>query len=91
MIIVNAILYLSSAWYGILSVNKFFIIKTLPYLFVTKNIGNYRKYIFFNSRSTENMILTSIAENQENKIFTLSVFAKILFFMQYFFKALYFF
>ena len=42
----------------------------------------YEKYdIFFNFRFTEN-IFPSIAENQENKIFTLSVFTKMLFFMQ---------
>ena len=71
MIIVNAILYLSSAWYIILAFNQFFIIKILPYWFVTKNIGNYRKYdIFFNFCFTENMIFPPIAENQKNMIFT---------------------
>ena len=55
----------------------------MPYSFVAKNIGNYRKYdIFFNFRFTGNMIFPSIAEKQENMIFTLSVFAKALFFMQ---------
>ena len=55
----------------------------MPYSFVAKNIGNYRKYdIFFNFRFTGNMISPSIAENQENVIFTLSVFTKMLFFMQ---------
>ena len=45
-----------------------------------KNIGNYRKYdIFFNFRSTENMIFPSNTENHENMIFTLSVFTKMLF------------
>ena len=83
MIIVNAILYLSSAQYSILSFNQLFIIEILPYWFVAKNIGNYRKYdIFFNFRFTGNMIFPSIAENQENMIFTLSVFTKMLFFMQ---------
>ena len=84
MIIVNAILYLSSAWYSILSFNQLFIIEIVPYSFVAKNIGNYRKYdIFFNFRFTGNMIFPSIAENQENMIFTLSVFTKMLFFMQW--------
>ena len=85
MIIVNAILYLSScARYSILSFNQLFIIEILPYWFVAKNIGNYRKYdIFFNFRFTGNMIFPSIAENQENTIFTLSVFMKMLFFMQW--------
>ena len=47
-----------------------------------KNIGTYRKYdIFFNFRFTEN-IFPSIMENQEKMIFTLSVFTKMLFFMQ---------
>ena len=81
MIIANAILQLSSAWYIILSFNQCFIIKILPYWFVAKNIGNYGKYIFFNFRFTEN-IFSSIAENQDNMIFTLSVFMKMLFFMQ---------
>ena len=55
-------------------------LKTCP----CKNIGNYRKYdIFFNFRFTGNMIFPSIAENQENMIFTLSVFTKMLFFMQW--------
>ena len=84
MIIVNAILYLSSLRYSILSFNQLFIIEILPYWFVAKNIGNYRKYdIFFNFRFTGNMIFPSIAENQENTIFTLSVFTKMLFFMQW--------
>ena len=85
MIIVNAILYLSScARYSILSFNQLFIIEILPYWFVAKNNGNYRKYdIFFNVRFTGNMIFPSIAENQENTIFTLSVFTKMLFFMQW--------
>ena len=84
MIIVNGILYLSSAWYNIFSFNQFFIIKILPCWFVTKSIGSYRKYnIFFNFRFTENMIFPSIAENQENVIFTLSVFTKMLFFIQW--------
>ena len=62
---------------------NFFIIKIFPYSFVAKNIGNYRKYdIFFNFRFTGNMVFPSIAEYQENKIFTLSVFTKMLFFMQ---------
>ena len=83
MIIVNAILYLSSAQYSILSFNQLFIIEILPYWFVAKNIGNYRKYdIFFNFRFTGNMIFPSIAENQGNMIFTLSVITKMLFFMQ---------
>ena len=82
MIIGHAILYLSSAWYSILSFNQSFIIKILLYWFVTKIIGNHRKYdIFFNFRLTENMIFLQIAENQEN-IFTLSVFTKMLFFMK---------
>ena len=82
MIIANAILQLSSTWYIILSFNQCFIIKILPYWFVAKNIENYRKYyIFFNFRFTEN-IFSSIAENQDNMIFTLSVFMKMLFFMQ---------
>ena len=51
--------------------------KILLYWFVTKNIGNYRKYdIFFNFCFTENMIFPWIAENQENMAFTLSVFTK---------------
>ena len=48
----------------------------------TTNNENYRKYILFNFRFPENMIFPSIAENQENMIFTLSVFTKMLFFMQ---------
>ena len=84
MIIVNAILYLSSLRYSIWSFNQLFIIEILPYWFVAKNNGNYRKYdIFFNFRFTGNMIFPSIAENQENTIFTLSVFTKMLFFMQW--------
>ena len=76
MIIVNAILYLSSS--------QLFIIQILSYWFVAKNIGNYRKcYIFFNFRFTGNMIFPSFAENQEKMIFTLSVFTKMLFFMQW--------
>ena len=38
---------------------------------------------FFNFRFTGNMIFLSIAENQENMIFTLSVFTKMLFFIQW--------
>ena len=68
MIIVNAILYLSSAWYIILAFNQFFIIKILP-------IDLLRKI----SEITENMIFPPIAENQENMIFTLSIFTKMLF------------
>ena len=83
MIIVNAMLYLSSAWYSILSFNQFFIIKILLYSFVAKNIRDYRKYdIFFNFRFAGNMIFPLIAENQESMILTLSVFTKMLFFMQ---------
>ena len=42
-----------------------------------------RKYdILFNFRFTENMIFSSIAENQENMIFTSNVITKMLFFMQ---------
>ena len=63
MIFVNRILYLLSAWYSIFSFNQFFIIKILPYWFVTKIFGNYRKYDnFFSFRFTENMIFPSIAE-----------------------------
>ena len=48
-----------------------------------KNIGNYRKYdIFFNFCFTEN-IFPSVSENYENMIFTLSVFTKMLFFIQW--------
>ena len=84
MIIVNAILYLSSAWYSILSFNQLFIIEIVPYSFVAKNIGNYRKYdIFFNFHFTQNMIFPLIAENQENMIFTLNVFTKMLLFMKW--------
>ena len=83
MIIVNAILYLSSAHYSILSFNQLFIVEILPYWFVAKSIRYYRKYdIFFNFRFTGNMIFPSIVENQENMIFTLSVIMKMLFFMQ---------
>ena len=61
-----------------------FFIKVLPVWFVMKNIRNYRKYdIFVNFRFTENMIFPSIAENPENMIFKLSVFSKMLFFMQW--------
>ena len=50
MIIVNAILYLSSTWYSILSFNHFF----GHYLALLKNNENYRKYdIFFDFRFTE--------------------------------------
>ena len=53
----------------------------LVLLFVTKNVGNYRKYhFFFNFRFTEKIIFLSIPENQENMIFTLSAFTKMLFF-----------
>ena len=61
-----------------------FFIKIFFFLFVMKNIGNYRKYdIFLNFRFTENMIFPSIGENPENLIFTLIVFSKMLFFMQW--------
>ena len=81
MIIVNTILYLSSAWFSILSFNYIFIM--FPYLFVAKNIGNYGKHdIFFNFRFTGKIIFPSIAECQENVIFTLSGFTKVLFFKQ---------
>ena len=83
MVIVNAVLKLSSAWYNILSFNQCFIIEILPYCFVAKNIGNPRKYdIFFNFCFTETMIFLSIAESQENMIFTLNIFTKRLFFMR---------
>ena len=85
MIIINAILYLSSAYYSILLFNQLFIIEILPYWFVARNIGNYRKYhIVFNFRFTGNMMSPSITENQENMIYTLRVFTKMLFFMQCF-------
>ena len=57
MIIVNAILYLSSAWYKILSFNQFFVIILL--------IDLLRKI----TKIIENVIFLSIAENQENMIF----------------------
>ena len=38
---------------------------------------------FFNFRFKGNMVFLSIAENQENMIFTLSVFTKMLFFIQW--------
>ena len=57
MIIVNAILYLSSAWYKILSFNQFFVIILL--------IDLLRKI----TKIIENVIFPSIAENQENMIF----------------------
>ena len=83
MIIVNAILYLSSARFSILSFDQLFIMEILPYWYVVKNTGNYRKYdIFFNFRFTENTIFPSNAENHENVIFMFSVFTKMLFFMQ---------
>ena len=46
MVILNAVLYLSSVWYSILSFNQFFFIKILSYWFVTKSIVNYRKHDF---------------------------------------------
>ena len=47
-----------------------------------KHIRNYIKYdIFFDFCFTEN-IFPSIIENPENMIFTLSIFSKMLFFMQ---------
>ena len=62
----------------------FFFVIVLLYWFVTKNIGNYRKYvIFFNFRFTEN-IFPSKTENHENMIFMFSIFTKMLFFMQCF-------
>ena len=57
MIIVNAVLYLSSAWYKILSFNQFFVIILL--------IDLLRKI----TKIIENVIFPSIAENQENMIF----------------------
>ena len=44
--IISHILYLSSVWYSILSFNQFFIIKILPYWFVTKNFENHRIITF---------------------------------------------
>ena len=83
MIIVNGTLYLPYAWYIILSLNQFFIIKILHYWFLAKNIGNYIKYdIFLNFGFTEKMIFPQIVGNQRNMIFTLSAFTKMLFFMQ---------
>ena len=55
----------------------------LAYWFVMKNIGNYRKYDFFNFHFMENMIFPSIAENHENVKFMLSVFKKMLIFLQW--------
>ena len=69
MIILNAILYLSSTWYSILSFNQCFINEILPYWFVVK-ISEIEENIFFNFCFTENMI------------FTLSVYTKMLLFMQ---------
>ena len=43
----------------------------------------YKYDIFFNFCSTENMIFSSVAENQEIMIFSLSVFTIMLFFMQW--------
>ena len=57
MIIVNAILYLSSAWYKMLSFNQFFVIILL--------IDLLRKI----TKIIEHVIFPSIAENQENMIF----------------------
>ena len=71
MIIVNAIVYNLSAPYSILSFNQLFNIEISPYWFLAKISG-----------IVENMIFSLIAENQENMIFMLSVFTKILFFIQ---------
>ena len=80
MIIVNAVLNLSSAWDSILSFNQCFIIEILPYCFFPKNIGNYRKYdIFFNFSVTENMIFSSIAEYQENIIYVERFYENVIF------------
>ena len=46
MIIVNGILYLSSAWYSIFSFIQFFIIKIFPYWFLTKSIEIIENMIF---------------------------------------------
>ena len=46
-------------------------------------MGKYRKYnIFFDFRFMDNAIFPSVAENQENMIFTFSLFTKMRFFMQ---------
>ena len=76
---------MQSAWYIILSFNQLSIIEILPYWLVAKNIGNYRKYdFFFNFPFTGDMIFSLIAENQENMIFKLSGFTKVLFFTQWY-------
>ena len=81
MIIVNGILYLIRVVQYFL-IYSIFYHQNLPLLISYEKYRNYRKYdIFFTFRFTENMIFPSTAENQEN-IFTLSVFTKMLFFMQ---------
>ena len=76
MIIVNAILYLSSARYSILSFNELFVIEILPYLYIVKNFGNYRKHeIFLNFRFTWNMIFSLTVEIKENMIFELGKYS----------------
>ena len=59
------------------SVNLF--IKILFFWFVTKKLGNYRKYILFNFRFTENMIFPSIAENQEKMIYVKRLYKNAVF------------
>ena len=66
MIIVNAILYLSPAWYS--SIESNILIDLL------REISTNINFLF-----TENIIFPSIAENEENIIFMLSAFTKMLF------------
>ena len=83
MVTFNAILYLSLAWYSILSFNQFFIIKIFLYWFFTKNIGNRRNNdIFLNFRLTEIMIFPSI-EMKKNIWYLQWVFLQMLSFMQW--------
>ena len=82
MIIVNVILYLSSTWYSILSFNQSFLSKSCSTDLLQKISEIIENMIFFfNFCFTENIIFPSIAESEENMIFTLSLFTKMLFFM----------
>ena len=83
MVTVNTILCLSSAWYSFLSFNKFFYQNFAPFGLLWKISEIIQNMIFtLVFFFTKNMIFPSIAKNAENIIFTLSVFSKILFFMQ---------
>ena len=89
MINFNAILYLSSARYSILWFNQLFIIAVLPYWYVAKNIGNYRKYdIFFNFRFTEIWYFRQLGKSKKCDVYVERFYENVFYAVFFMFKII---